>query len=170
MNKALFFLAPALVLSACSPAATTETDKSAAEPSKEVAMAKAAAAAAPVDAAYVPPGDLTDAQKTMAVDMHNLVLDRAILGRLADKCPEVSIDEAKMTGERDRLVKQAQTAFKSQEDYMVAAGMNEQDAMAEKVKQFYAKQHVTWDSSSAEYCAVGKTLKGLTTGAGRYLK
>lgn len=174
MNKTILLAIPALLLTACSPAATADAEKPTTETAKagtpDTAPAANDAGAAAASAPFVPQGNLNDGQKALAVDMHNLVMERAILGRLTEKCTEFSIDEAKMSAERDRIIKAAQPLFPNKEDFFVASGSKQQQEMGEKVRQFYADRNVVWDSSSAEYCAVGKTLKGQTTGAGRYLR
>lgn len=165
MNKAILLLAPALMLASCGEAATKEADK----PEAKVAKAETVAVTS-AGAAFVPQGDLNDAQKAIAIEMHDLVRDYAILARLQEKCPEYAADEAKMGRARDLLIEESKPAFPNKEDFLIAAGRNQQEAMGEEMRQFFAKQGVSWDAPSPEYCAVGKTLKGQATGPGRFLR
>lgn len=165
MNKALLLLAPTLLLGACDPVATKEADKPAIESAKTEAPAPATARAK-----FVPKGDLNDAQKIIAEEMHQLVLDQTTVARLNEKCPEYALDKAKMQRERDLLMEESKPAFPNKEDFLDAAGRNQQDALGEELRQFFADRNVEWGASSEEYCALGKTLKGQTTGPGRFLR
>lgn len=175
---ALSLATPLLLLAGCGPAKTQDADKKAAPsatgPSTGATPTPPKPGPTPATppnttTTFAPPEDLNDAQKMIATEMRDLVVDYAILARLNKKCPDYAIDEPKMRRARDLLIEEAKPAFPSKDDLMVAAGATNREVLGEQVRQFYAKHNVVLESSAAEYCAVGKALKNQPNSAGRYL-
>lgn len=168
--KRSIILVPALVfMAACGQPATNEAGASDTANSAAPSTATDATQTSTTIEPFVPKGDLSDAQKTNAIAMHDLVFDRAVVERIADKCPTIGIDDAKMTAERNALQQDAKKLFASADEAMTAAGKDEQASMGDNLRKYFQARNVTWESSADEYCAAGKTLMAESDGPGQYL-
>ena len=102
--------------------------------------------------------DLTITQNAIAAEMYATVLTFATTSRLQDMCAEVEVDMEKLSERRSHLMTLAQSEFASQEDFMKAAGSDEQEKMGESMRRYFLERGVSWDSAAAEYCELAEVL------------
>lgn len=102
--------------------------------------------------------DLTITQSALAQQMYETVLERAVISRMVDMCAEITVNEAQFAARRDHIMSLAQQNFSSGEEFMRAAGVEEQEKMGEDMRRFFFQRGVKWTSSAEEYCELAHTL------------
>ena len=101
---------------------------------------------------------LTIIQSALAQQMYETVLERAVVNRMADMCAGITVNEAQFASQRDHILSLAQQNFSSGEEFIRAAGGEEQEKMGEDMRRFFFQRGVEWDSSAEDYCELAHTL------------
>lgn len=114
--------------------------------------------------------DLTITQRALAQQMYETVLERAVVNRMADMCAEITVNETQLASQRDHIMSLAQQNFSSGEEFMRAAGSEEQEKMGEDMRRFFIQRGVKWDSSAEGYCELAHALIKAKAPVGTHLE
>ncbi len=114
--------------------------------------------------------DLTIEQKVIGAQMNQLVVHRGIASRLSDLCANVVLDEKAMVAQRRKISQAARHHFSTEQAFLEAAGINEQEKTGEAMRRFFFDRGVVWDSPSAEYCTLARSLKDVGSPVAAYFE